>query len=398
MAVDDYKAVAKEAVLDEETFLKATFSGPRSEGEARWVRIVVRPVSVKGVRKFQFSYFDGKKDIAKNFSGAQAERRLDEALAMPFGQILVQSASADVQLRISKKGAVSIMRRRPSRREEAPDLSHDRAKRHLLPADASDPLLEALRIVDRNGKVRSAMRGKFSQINEFLRVIDQVLPGKRGEEPVGVIDCGCGSAYLTFAAYHYLNHVRGVPARVAGMDANKDLIRKCTGLRDSLGWDGLEFHVSSIADFEPAARPAIVLSLHACDTATDEAIAQGIKWKSRVILAAPCCQHELHQQLKADALRAVLRQGILRERLADIVTDAFRALALRIMGYRTSVAEFVSPESTSKNLMIRAEWGVRPGQAGAVAEYADLKEFWRVTPAIERMLGEDFRRLVAASG
>ena len=393
MTVNDYKATVRTAVL-KESFFRATFSKRQREDDTPWVRVSIRPVLVKGSRAMQFSYFDGKRDITKNASGPGAERRLDKALAMPFGQILVQSPSGDLQIRISKKGTASVMRRKPSLTENAADLSHDRSKEHLLPASADDPLLNALRIVDKNGKVRSSMRGKFAQINEFLRVVDQLLPERTPDKPISVIDCGCGSAALTFAIHHYLNHVRWLPARVAGVDRNKVLVGKCLALRDVLGWDGIEFHESSIADFQPGTRPDIVLSLQAWDTATDEAIARGVDWKSRIILAAPCCQHELQHQLKAEPLRAVLRQGILRERLADIVTDTFRALALRIMGYRTSVIEFVSPESTSKNLMIRAEWGVKPGQAGAVAEYTSLKEFWHVTPALEAMLGEKFLRLV----
>ncbi len=393
MTTSDYKAAVRRAVL-KESFLRATFSKRQREDDTPWVRVTIRPVLVKGSRAMQFSYFDGKRDITKNASGPDAERRLDKALAIPFGQILVQSPADDLQVRISKKGTASVMRRKPSLTENTADLSHDRSKEHLLAAGADDPLLNALRIVDKNGKVRSSMRGKFAQINEFLRVVDKLLPASAPDQPISVIDCGCGSAYLTFAIHHYLNHVRQFAARVTGVDRDKTLVGKCLALRDVLGWDGIEFCESSIANFQPETKPDIVLSLHACDIATDEAIARGVAWKSGTILAAPCCQHELQHQLKAAPLRAVLRQGILRERLADIVTDTFRALALRIMGYRTSVIEFVSPESTSKNLMIRAEWGVKPGQAGAIAEYVDLKEFLHITPAIEEMLGEKFLRLV----
>ncbi len=395
MRAADHRAPVKEAALDEESFVGATFSRPLRKADSPWVRIVVRPVLVKGERQVQFSYFDGVKDIAKNFSGRKLEQQLDEALAMPFGQILVQLTTGDLHVRISKSGSASILRRKPTR-GVAPVLSHDREKRHPLAARASDPLLRELRIVDRRGRVRSAMRGKFSQINEFLRIIDQVLPEKRKDGPVRLVDCGCGSAALTFAAHHYLNRVRGIAAHVVGVDSNEELIAKCRGLKAALGTDGIEFRVSTIADFEPAERPDIVLSLHACDTATDEAIAGGIGWRSRAILAAPCCQHELQRRLKAEPLRAVLEQGILRERLADIVTDTFRALALRIAGYRTSVVEFVSPDRTSKNLLIRAERGVGRGRPRAIAEYNDLKAFWQVTPAIERLLGDEFRQQLGA--
>ncbi len=392
----EYKPAVKAKVLDERTFLKLTLSKKLRDDGTPWMRITVRPVAVKDERGMQFSYFDGTRDVTRNFFGDDIEKRLDEVLAMPFGQIHAQSTEGDVQVLVSRKGNVHMSKVRASIRVQEPDLSHDHAKQYLLPADGADPLLRALGILTRQGKVRSDMSGKFRQINEFLRIIDQALAECGLDGPVRIADCGCGSAYLTFAAFHYLNHFRGVTARVVGVDLNDVLIGKCEELRESLGWDGLEFRVSNIAGFQPDPLPDIVLCLHACDTATDEALAQAVRWKSRVVLAAPCCQHELHDQLKAPALRAVLRHGILRERLADVVTDAFRALALRIMGYRTDVIEFVSPEATSKNVMIRARRGVRSGDPTLVREYNELKAFWEVTPAIERLLGEDFQRLLPA--
>jgi len=394
MENEDYRAVVKATVLEEQTFIKLILSKPLRQLETPWTRITVRPVLVRSERVMQFSHFDGTKDVTSNFSAGEAGARLDEALAMPFGQAHVQSTSGDLQVLISRKGRALIKKMMPSRHEDAPVLSHDRTKDQPLPANTKDPFLRAARIVNKSGRMRAAMRGKFNQINEFLRIIDQVLGPDERAEPVRIADCGCGSAALTFGAYHYLNHIRNTPARVVGMDTNEELIGKCLALRDSLGWDGIEFRVSSIDGFVPDEPPDIVLSLHACDTATDEAIAQGIKWGSGVILAAPCCQHELHGQLRSEQLRAVLRHGILRERQADIVTDAFRALALRIMGYSTSVIEFVSPESTSKNLMIRAERGPAPGDTDCAREYTDLKDFWDVTPAIERMLGKGFEELL----
>jgi hypothetical protein len=395
MAESEYRPVVKGQVLEEETFLRLTLS-KKLRDDAPWVRVTVRPVLVKGRRELQFSYSDGRKDVSKNVAGDDALRALDEALEMPFGQLLVQATSGDLQVLVSRKGRVHIKKMRPSRHDEEPVLAHDRTKNQPLRAAAGDPLLRALRIVNKSGKIRAAMRGKFNQINEFLRVIDLVLEAGEFEPPLSVVDCGCGSAYLTFAAHRHLNEMRELPTRIVGVDSNEELIAKCIGLRDTLRWDGLDFRVSAIADFTPAQSPDIVLSLHACDTATDEAVAQGVRWGAAVILAAPCCQHELHDQLAAPPLRPLLRHGILKERLADLVTDSFRALALRIMGYRTSVIEFVSPEMTSKNLMIRAERGLEPGDAAFVREYTELKAFWGVTPAIEGLLGDEFARLVAA--
>jgi hypothetical protein len=394
----DHHARVRAAVLDEATFLRLTVSGRLQGAEVPWIKAVVRPVLVRGQRRMQFSYFDGRKDITKNFAGDDVAARLDELLALPFSQLLVQSTAGDLHVRITKRGRVLIGRGKPSRAESAPDLSHDRVKAYPLPANTPDALLQAVGIMDRNGRVRATMQGKFHQINEFLTLMQQMLePSDFAAGPLQIADCGCGNAYLTFGAYHSLNHLRGLPAHVVGVDRHREIIEKCDQLRTSLGWEGMEFHVARIAEFAPETRPDVVLSLHACDTATDEALAQGILWASRVILAAPCCQHELQSQLKAPLFRPVLRHGILKQRLGDILTDAFRALVLRIMGYRTDVVQFVSPEHTSKNLMIRARKGLKPGDKASLRQYQELKSFWGVRPILEEMLGEQFRQLLCHS-
>jgi hypothetical protein len=208
------------------------------------------------------------------------------------------------------------------------------------------------------------------------------------------VDCGCGNAYLTFAAFHYLRHVRGLAVGAVGVDRNADLIRNCLNLRDRLRWPELDFRVGDIAGFQPERPPDMVVSLHACDTATDEAIARGVLWGSRAILAAPCCQHELHHAIRHADFQAMLRHGLLRERLADVLTDSLRAAALRASGYVARVFEFVSPEHTTKNLMIAAEKVDRPPAdlAAAAREYLALRRFWNVTPFIEKALGEGFQR------
>jgi len=399
---DDHKALIRTMALDRDAFLGMTLSRKLYDDGTPWIRIRLRPVLIRGERKVQFSYFSPTKDITGNFSDEGLRERLDEALAMPFARIHLQSTSGDVHVRVTRKGRALVTRGKPSRAGQEPDLSHDRVKRHALAPDSADGLLQALGILTRRGGVRSSMRGKFRQINEFLRVVEQTLPPEPAQdtdaaEPLHVVDCGCGSAYLTFAARHYLDRIRGRRAHLVGIDSNREVIDKCRALRDRLGWEDVEFHVSSIADFEPAFTPAMVLSLHACDTATDEAIARAIQWKSRVILAAPCCQHELHQQLNARLFRPMLRHGILKERLADLLADTFRAMVLRIMGYRTSVIEFVSPDATSKNIMIRAEKGGHPGHPAVVQEYLDLRDFWEASPHVEGLLGEEFTRRLNVS-
>jgi SAM-dependent methyltransferase len=343
----------------------------------------------------QFSYFDGKREVIRNFGGEELERQLDEVLALPFSEAHIRSTSGDTHVRITRRGRVLVSQGKVSGRPAEPALSHDHIKRQPLPADVPDAFLQTIGVMNSDGRVRASMWRKFRQINQFLRLVELTLMRSHGTpERVHIVDCGCGSAYLTFAAYHYLNHTLAVPTQVTGIDVNSDLIDRCRRLGHSLEWSGLEFRTSAIADFSSRVPPDMVLSLHACDTATDEAIAQGILWESNVILSAPCCQHELHRQLHATLFRPVLRHGILRERLADLLTDTVRALVLRIMGYRTGVIEFVSPDYTSKNLMIRAEKGLQPGDEAFVQEYRNLKAYWAISPVIEDLVGDPFRQWV----
>ena len=262
-----------------------------------------------------------------------------------------------------------------------PDLRHNRRKEHPLPEGVPDPLLQALEIMDAEGRVRSGMRGKFTQVNEFLKLLEHsgALEAPEGR-PLRLLDGASGSSYLSFAAYHYLNDVRHIPATLVGVDVNEKLVAKSNALAGELGYSGIRFVASSIAAYEGESPPDVVLALHACDTATDEAIARGIAWGSRAILAVPCCQHDLNQQLHRSGAPAsrpfapVLRHGILRERLADILTDAFRAHLLRLAGYDTDVVEFVSTEHSGRNLMIRAVRRPAPAHtAGTTAQREALR-------------------------
>ena len=389
MDTSDYVGQILETVLRDESFLRLVLSDPAPG--APWKKVTVRPVQVHGVRKSQFSLFDGKKDVSKNYNRVGAEEYL-LGLVPQYRRFHVQTGQGDLHGRITKKGKVLTTRGKPSRPEATPDLRHNRAKRQPFPADRPDAFLHAIGIMDRHGRVKPSMQGKFRQINEFLKEIEQTLP--QDTRPARIVDCGCGSAWLTFAAWRHLTSNMGRDAFVEGVDTNPEVIEKCAALRDRLRWSGLEFKVRAIRDHEPEAPPDFALSLHACDTATDEAIACGVRWGARVILAAPCCQHELAAQINSPVFRPLLRHGILKQRLADLLTDTFRALALRIAGYRTQVIEFVDPEHTAKNLLIRAEKVGKPGDAGAVQEWKGLKAFWGAEPAIEGLLGEMFQKLV----
>jgi SAM-dependent methyltransferase len=273
-----------------------------------------------------------------------------------------------------------------------------------LPEGKRDVLLDAMGILDRNHRVRPTMRAKFTQINEFLKLLEplleEVMAGRPVGKPLEILDAGCGASYLTLAVHHYLNAVKQIPARTVGVDANEEVIGKSRekvlvlgGAREASSHEkdeaSLEFRVGRIGELSDV-RPDIVLALHACDTATDDAIAQAIRSQAKLLIAAPCCHKFLNGKLDIPALRPLHRHGILHQRTADLITDAFRALILRLFGYRTDVVEFISPEHTARNLMIRAVKTSAPGDPAFLAEYRAFKGFTQVTPYLEEALAGIF--------
>ncbi len=381
-------------------FRRATFGGTlRGDEPCPWVRVVVRSVEIQGSRQLQFAYFDGRKDIRHNARAREAVGRLDELCRFGFAGVHLSTATEEIDLRTTKKGKVFVGRRQVESAEEVPQV-HNRVKDVPLPEGRADRLLEVLGIATSAGQVRPTMRAKFTQINEFLKQLTHAWHLDEGfarlGRPVRILDCGCGLSYLTLTVHHYLNDLLGVPASILGVDVNDEVIRKSIDRSERLGASGAEFAAGRIGELDVEAD--IVIALHACDTATDDAIAQAVRSEARILLSVPCCHHHLNEQLRAEGpasvLRPILRHGILHQRTADLVTDAFRALALRILGYRTDVVEFISLEHTARNLMIRAVRGVPVGEAGFVREYLELRRFWGVVPYLERVLGERFQRLV----
>jgi len=393
-----YQQKIKTGILNEKTFLSAVFSGRQKGKSVPWEKVSLRPVQLKGKRHIQFSYFNGKQDISKNYAGDDLATKIDELLALPFKSIVLRATTGNLRAQFSKKGK-AILHREKAPFAAPPSLSHNRRKDLILPADKPDPFLQTIGIMTADGRVRAKMQDKFQQINRFLQLIHQsVTPKDLQNNPLRVVDCGCGSAYLTFAAYHYLSYVLKRPTQMTGIDLKSDLLRRRSEQAQKLGWDGLRFEAARIIEYTPAAPPDITLALHACDTATDESLAQAIKWGSKYIFSVPCCHHHLQAQLPTVGQtlslshKPVLRHGILKERLGDILTDAFRALILRVMGYRSDVVEFISSEHTDKNLMIRAVKSAAPAPPHFLDEYKAMKAEWGVTPYLEILLGERMRQ------
>ncbi len=390
-----------EATVAADGFSEAVFQGARRGADVPWSRVTIRPVLIKGGRHLQFVYFDGRQEVARNYEGEAAMAPLRELLALPFRGIQAETTTETVRVQFSKKGKPIIHREKRANGAIIPlDLAHDRPKMGILPADEPPPFLRAIGVATADGRIRANQERKFRQINEFLRLIDETGEIDRiTARPLRVVDLGCGSAALTFATYHYLNTVKNIPTEMTGVDVKEFLMARHQATATELGWDGLTFAAGQILDYAPAEAPDVVLALHACDTATDDALARAARWGSRLIFSAPCCHHHLQAQLAAaetpPPFRPVLRHGILRERLGDALTDAFRAHILRLLGYRAEVLEFVAVEHTPKNLMIRAVRTGAPPTPALVAEYRALKEYWGVTPYLEELLSSELDLVMA---
>ena len=360
-------------------------------------RISLRPVSIGGETRYQAEMNDDGHVQAKNLDANGAAEGLEEIIAQKGARDLhLMTASGDLHVRVTRKGHVHVSRSAEMDRVVKVQ-PHDRVKKLPLTSFDSSALLQVIGLADGEGRVRASMRGKYDQVNEFLKVVEDVLK-ERADRKLHVVDCGCGKAYLTLALYfYYLVQALGYSdVRVVGVDRRADVVSAATEMARQLDVsDRVAFVARDLADLGNAEdlgsgfAPDMVISLHACDTATDEALARGVEWGSRYIVSAPCCQHELQKAIgpQTDAAFAgVLRHGILRERLCDILTDSFRAMILRVLGYRTQVVEFVSPDATARNILLRAESGARGGQSGAVSDYLNLRDYWHVTPWLETRL------------
>ena len=374
-------------LLDPDRLVRAVAAGRRRSATPPWRRVELRPIDLKDGRHLQVVTYDDRKATTANPAyGVQAEVEVDALLAEPFGNWHVQTTTETLQLRVTKKGQAQLHRTAESGEQVT---GHDRAARHLI--DPGDPLFRVL----------GAGAAKRRQVDAFLRVLQAAvaeadLPAGR---PLRVVDLGCGNAYLTFAAYRFLSADREV--RLTGIDQRPEMRERNTALAAELGWgEHLTFEAGDIIDTRPAttATPEgaldVVLALHACDTATDDALAQAVHWDARVVLASPCCHHDLQRQMSAGRAPApyglVARHAILRERLGDLLTDAVRAALLRRVGYHVEVVQFVSAEYTPRNTMIRAVRTTdRQPDPAADAEYAELVADWAVTPHLQTLLADD---------
>ena len=402
--LQDALARTRGLLLDPEGLVRAVASGrqkgqrqPRVQGrDVR--RVELRYVDLKAGRHLQVTSYDETQAHTANFAvGGEAEAAVDHLLDEPFGNWHVDTTTQTHQLRATKK-LEAVVHSADRAEPVAAERGHDRDKQRLLAED--DPVLIALGISDAQGRIKPTRQAKYRQVEEFLRLLDASIADALDKghlrrptaaDPLRIVDLGCGNAYLTFAAQRFLSHVRGLPVRVTGVDVKQQSADHNSAVAASLGIEA-DFVVGTIGDATLPQPPDVVLALHACDTATDDALARAVQWGAGLVLAAPCCHHDIAAQLRKAPTPApyalLTRHGILRERFADTLTDALRASILRLVGYRVDVVEFVESAHTPRNTMLRAtSTGARGSVPGGVREeYDDLVATWGVTPKLAELV------------
>jgi SAM-dependent methyltransferase len=372
---------ATELISDENNFVRAVLSGRRRNMQTEYERIDIRPVQLKDGLKLQLVMSEEKQDTTKNIE--PKKENIVELLSSGYANILVEFTTGSFSLRITKKGEALI---HEAKGVFERSVSHDRTKERLL--DASDPFLIEVGIADHKGSIKPSMQDKYRQVEEFLRILEPALPEKK--EKLSIVDLGCGHAYLTFATHQFLRK-SGVDAHVIGIDVRENSRDRNNAIARKLGiTDSIEFRAEEIS--ETAITTAdIAIALHACDTATDDAIAWGVQHSVQILLIAPCCHHDLQVQMQdiPEPWPILTRHGIMRERLGDLLTDSFRTQILKLLGYRVDAIEFVGGEHTPRNLMIRAtKTGAKPEPID-LARYKEMLAQWNVNPALAQRLAKE---------
>ena len=336
-----------------ENLYQIILSNPRKTGGAE--KIKIRPVLVKGKLEFQETTYIGTKVFHENFSKDRLTERILTALTESFKQGELENKEFRATILVSKKGKITIKTKKNVGQKKEIDLSHNRAKQYILEEGTAVPFLVELGVQSKDGKIIKSKYDKFKQINRYLEFIRDVLPILPKDRTVNIIDFGCGKSYLTFAMYHYLKVMNGYDIRVIGLDLKDDVIEKCNKLAEKFDYSSaLKFIRGDISTFEGDYQPDMVVTLHACDTATDFALEKAVRWRAKVILSVPCCQHEVNKQIECKELEPVLKYGLLKERMSALITDADRANMLEELGYEAQILEFIDMEHTPKNLLIRA--------------------------------------------
>ena len=350
----------------------------------------IRPVLIRGELVFQETAYRGTQVFHENFTAEQMTDRICLALAEQFRQGEFTAKSLQATALVSKKGKLTLKVKNNTspEQEDLQALSHNRTKHYILEEGKPVDFLVGLGVQMPDGRVTKARFDKFRQINRYLEFIEDVINELPTDRTIRIIDFGCGKSYLTFAMYYYLHELQHRDIQVTGLDLKTDVIKHCNELAEKLGYDRLKFERGDISTYEGTDVADMVVTLHACDLATDYALDKAVKWGARVILAVPCCQHELNRQITCDPLKPVLKYGIIKERIAALLTDALRANLLEQQGYETQILEFIDMEHTPKNLLIRAvkKGSMRPKHS---TDIRTVEELLHVAPTLDKLLNNE---------
>lgn len=379
--------------MDSDSFVRIVFADRRRKS-IEYKKVTIRPVSIRGEYMYQAEFHYDKKVTHRNISYFEGVSFAEKLIAEDFKQINILTETEDIQILAAKPDKPRITRSAASHKKQS--LEHNRQKQYILQDGKPADFLVELGVMTAEGKVKKQHYGKFRQINRFLEIADNCFEDLPKDGTLRIIDFGCGKSYLTFALYFYLKKVQGRDVEIIGLDLKEDVIKFCSGVAKKLHYDELTFLTGDIADYKaderPDGRPAadMVVTLHACDTATDYALINATRWGSSVILSVPCCQHELFSQITEPVNNPMLKHGIIKDKFTELLTDALRGLKLEAAGYDVNMIEFTSLEHTSKNIMIKAIRTTADGKKTAAikkasSEYEALKKFYNVNPTIDSL-------------
>ena len=370
----------------QKNLIDLTISGLKKKNEELPVKIKVRPVAMKDNIEYQVSEFIGRKVFHKNYKKDELKKKITDWMQEDYKQAQFTMTDATAQI-LSGKHSQTVKYKKCKEVRVQRDLSHNRTKRYILPEGTPVGFLIDLGVMTKEGKIVRQKYDKYRQINRFLEFVEDILPQLSKEREQTIIDFGCGKSYLTFAMYYYLKELKGYDIRIIGLDLKEDVIAHCNELKDKYGYGKLSFLVGDIASYTDVDAVDMVVTLHACDTATDYALAKAVQWGAKVILSVPCCRHEANKMMENELLQPVLQYGILKERMAAIMTDAVRANLLTAKGYDTQILEFIDMEHTPKNLLIRAVYTGKDSENAAEA-LKNMEEALHLNLTLNKLLGE----------
>lgn len=361
--------------LLENKFIYGVFTTPRNKSENPYIKITARAISIKNENIIQFEKFTEKQAFHENYTFEKASAEIINLIINEYRNINLFTEEADFQLIVSKKGSIKLTEKEPTKKQKIED--HNKKKQYIINENEPCDFLIHLGVMTKEGAVYAKKYDKFKQINKFLEIVDDSLKGKTLEDDFMIIDFGCGKAYLTFALYYYFYFIRNVKVRIIGLDLKDEVIEFCNKTAKKLNYEHLEFIYGDIRDFEYKSNVDMIVTLHACDTATDAALVKAINWNTEIILSVPCCQHEFYDKIVNSNMEPMLKHGLIKERVSSLVTDSLRSLFLETKGYKVQLMEFIAMEHTPKNILIRAI-KTNKDYLKADKDYEEFKKFWNL--------------------